>query len=56
MNQTKVSSPPILRSKPIVKGPIRCHKCQLMCRDAEEYLGHACKPREVPVVNVSRRY
>ena len=21
-----------------VKGPIRCHKCQLMCRDAEHYL------------------
>ena len=25
-----------------VKGPIRCHKCQLMCRDAEHYLSHAC--------------
>jgi Zn finger protein HypA/HybF involved in hydrogenase expression len=25
-----------------VKGPIRCHKCQLMCRDAKHYLGHKC--------------
>jgi hypothetical protein len=23
-----------------VEGPIRCHKCQLMCRDAEHYLSH----------------
>ena len=28
-----------------VKGPIRCHKCQLMCRDAEHYLSHECKPK-----------
>lgn len=27
-----------------VKGPIRCHKCQLVCRDAEHYLNHICKP------------
>jgi hypothetical protein len=27
-----------------VKGPIRCHKCQLTCRDAEHYLSHSCKP------------
>ena len=26
-----------------VKGPIRCHKCQLMCRDAEHYLSHKCE-------------
>jgi hypothetical protein len=25
-----------------VKGPIRCHKCQLVCRDAEHYLSHKC--------------
>jgi hypothetical protein len=30
-----------------VKGPIRCHKCQLMCRDAEHYLGHTCNPRPI---------
>jgi hypothetical protein len=29
---------------PIVKGPIRCHKCQLSCQDATEYLGHTCQP------------
>ena len=31
-----------------VKGPIRCHKCQLMCRDAEHYLSHIrnkCEPK-----------
>lgn len=27
-----------------VKGPIRCHKCQLMCRDGAHYLSHTCKP------------
>jgi hypothetical protein len=27
-----------------VKGPIRCHKCQLKCRDAEHYLSHKCEP------------
>lgn len=27
-----------------VKGPIRCHKCQLKCRDAEHYLNHKCEP------------
>ena len=31
-----------------VKGPIRCHKCQLKCRDAEHYLSHACKPAREP--------
>ena len=54
MKQTKVDSPTLLRPKAVVKGPIRCHKCQLVCRDAEQYLSHACEPREVPVVSVSR--
>lgn len=27
-----------------VKGPMRCHKCQLKCRDAVQYLKHICKP------------
>ena len=31
-----------------VKGPIRCHKCQLKCRDAEHYLSHKCKPALPP--------
>ena len=28
-----------------VKGPLRCHTCRLMCRDAEHYLSHTCAPR-----------
>jgi hypothetical protein len=26
-----------------VKGPVRCHKCRLTCRDAEHYLSHKCE-------------
>jgi len=37
------SKPRAVRS--VVKGPIRCHKCQLSCRDADEYLSHKCEPR-----------
>jgi hypothetical protein len=33
------------RVKAVVKGPIRCHKCQLMCIDAEHYLSHKCELR-----------
>jgi len=33
---------------PKVKGPIRCHKCQLKCRDAEHYLSHKCELASVP--------
>jgi len=33
------------RGRSEVKGPIRCHKCQLLCRDAEHYLSHKCEPR-----------
>ncbi len=31
-----------------VKGPIRCHKCKLKCRDAEHYLSHKCEPTSAP--------
>jgi hypothetical protein len=55
MSQIKVNTPPAVRPKAVVKGPIRCHKCQLMCRDAEQYLNHACQPRETPVVSMTRR-
>jgi hypothetical protein len=27
--------------KSVVKGPIRCHKCQLLCANAEQYLNHS---------------
>ena len=33
------------RVKAVVKGPIRCHKCQLSCVDAEHYLNHGCEMR-----------
>lgn len=28
-----------------VIGPIRCHTCQQLCRDAEHYLSHRCEPK-----------
>jgi len=28
-----------------VKGPVRCHKCQLVCGNAEHYLSHKCEPK-----------
>jgi hypothetical protein len=34
-----------VESVPKVKGPIRCHKCRIMCRDAEHYLSHVCQPK-----------
>ena len=33
------------RLRPVVKGPILCHKCQRKCHDATEYLAHKCEPR-----------
>ena len=33
------------KPKTVVKGPIRCHKCQLLCSDAKHYLTHTCTPR-----------
>jgi hypothetical protein len=43
--ETKVQVSAPKKSVPLVKGPIRCHKCQLKCQDAEEYLSHTCEPR-----------
>jgi len=44
---------------PKVKGPIRCHKCQMKCRDAEHYLSHKCEaapaPECSPYPTLSRR-
>jgi hypothetical protein len=47
---------PIARSArpPKVKGPIRCHKCQQKCPDAEHYLNHACISEAVKNVAMSR--
>jgi len=41
----------VLRPKKMaseVKGPIRCLKCQLLCRDAAAYLSHKCEQRSSP--------
>jgi hypothetical protein len=40
---TLVDSRSVVPSK--VKGPVRCHTCQLKCRDAAHYLSHKCEPR-----------
>jgi hypothetical protein len=45
MTPPNVNTPPASRPKVVVKGPIRCHKCQMLCQDAEQYLSHACAPR-----------
>jgi hypothetical protein len=34
--------PGVRKSPPLVKGPIKCHKCQEKFPDAEHYLNHAC--------------
>jgi hypothetical protein len=45
MNPLKKESPALpKRVAPEVKGPIRCHKCQLICNDAVAYRGHQCNP------------
>jgi hypothetical protein len=28
-----------------VEGRVRCHKCQLVCSNAEHYLSHKCTPK-----------
>ncbi len=42
MTPTHVKPPPVPKPKAVVKGPIRCHKCQMLCKDAEQYLSHVC--------------
>lgn len=42
MSPTKMIKSPVPRPKAVVKGPIRCHKCRMLCRDADEYLNHHC--------------
>jgi hypothetical protein len=37
------------RMRAVVKGPIRCHNCQMKCVDAEHYLVHDCVPRRPAV-------
>jgi hypothetical protein len=46
MSQPKPMPGTAVRPKTVVKGPIRCHKCQMLCRDAEEYLNHSCNPKQ----------
>jgi hypothetical protein len=37
------------RMRSVVKGPIRCHNCQMKCVDAEHYLSHDCVPKRPAV-------
>ena len=45
MPTAKKNAAPRQSAKSNVKGPIRCHKCQMLCVDADTYLAHACIPR-----------
>lgn len=51
MTKITTAQPNGVNNPPKVEGPVRCHKCQLMCRDAEHYLSHECKasPSFIPV-------
>jgi hypothetical protein len=42
---TSENAAPPQNAKSNVKGPIRCHKCQMLCVDADTYLAHTCIPR-----------
>jgi hypothetical protein len=42
---TSENAAPRQNAKSNVKGPIRCHKCQMLCVDAGTYLAHTCVPR-----------
>ena len=37
-----------------VVGPIRCHRCSTMCRDANQYLSHKCGSQ--PSLTLSPRH
>jgi hypothetical protein len=45
MPTTSENSAPSQKAKSKVEGPIRCHKCQMLCVDAGTYLAHRCTPR-----------
>jgi hypothetical protein len=42
---TSENAAPPQNTKSNVKGSIRCHKCQMLCVDADAYLAHTCIPR-----------
>lgn len=44
MPSIQINPPRSLSPKVVVKGPIRCHKCNVRYPDAEQYLAHPCKP------------
>jgi hypothetical protein len=48
MTLTREETPKQANTRSKVKGPIRCHKCQLKCRDAEHYLSHKCEIPSAP--------
>jgi hypothetical protein len=35
---------PFMKPKALVKGPIRCHRCNICYPDATTYLSHKSKP------------
>ena len=43
-----------VKSAAKVVGPIRCHTCQLMCRDSAHYLSHKCEPKINSMVRAAR--
>jgi len=44
MPSIQINGPRPVAPKVVVKGPIRCHKCNVRYPDAEQYLAHPCKP------------
>lgn len=44
MPSIQINGPRAAAPKVVVKGPIRCHKCNVPYSDAEQYLAHPCKP------------
>jgi hypothetical protein len=51
----KTREVPPKRVPPVVKGPIRCHKCQLVCQTAAEYLSHTCEQQRLVHDSQTRR-
>ena len=45
MPMTSENAVPRRNARSNVKGPIRCHQCQMLCVDAGTYLAHTCIPR-----------
>ena len=44
VDKEKITLHRVLKTPKVIRS-IRCHKCQLMCRDGEHYLDHGCAAR-----------